>query len=183
MKAADMKAQWIILSHLADSQIPIIMSCDTARQSLEALKKVYGIPTTNRMVYLRQKRYAQRLSKCSGMAQYIDLHNAITAQLLDLGTPTSQRDQILDWLHGLPDTYMSLVRDYAQLENMDLHLLRQDLLFAESKFSHEDQSDNDEQTFPRNSRLAPVQRTRSNSQRGNRPWNQTVRFADNQHQY
>ena len=129
----DRKAWAEISLHLADSQLPLVMSCGTAKEAWDALCARYEGKSTQNVIFLKRKYRNIRLHDCTSMADFLNRHAEVASQLASVNAVVAEKEQAWELLLGLPDEYLHVGNSYRPDEELKLEDVRQRLIFEEQR--------------------------------------------------
>ena len=142
------RAQWIrkdgralaMLKLLLDnSQLIIVLGCDTVQDAWQALVDRYEQPTMQNIVLHERKYRSCIMNEGDSMQAHIDKHKLLVQDLAAIGSPVPEDRQVMELILSLPQSYDSLVNSLQLVQNgLTMKLLTSQLLLEEQKRKERD---------------------------------------------
>jgi len=135
----DNRALAVLRLLLDNSQLVIVLGCETAQDAWEALLDRYEQPTMQNIV-LRERKYRNcSMNEGDSMQEHINKHKVLVQDLAAIGNPVPEERQVMELILSLPPSYDSLVNSLQLVqEGLTMKLLTSQLLLEEQKRKERD---------------------------------------------
>ena len=118
---------------LDNSQLVLVMDCETSTEARQALVDRYEQPT-NQNVILHEKKYRNCKMNGDSVQEHINKQKMLVQDLAAIGSHVPEDRQVMELILSLPPSYDSLVNSLQSVqEGLAMKLLTTQLLLEEQK--------------------------------------------------
>jgi len=119
---------------LDNSQLVIVLGCETAQDAWQALVDRYEQPTMQNIVLHERKYRNCIMNEGDSIQEHINKHRLLVQDLAAIGSPVPEERQVMELILSLPPSYDSLVNSLQLVqEGLTMKLLTSQLLLEEQK--------------------------------------------------
>ena len=133
-KRKDNRALAMLKLLLDNSQLVLVMGCETASEAWQQLVDRYEQPTMQNII-LRERKYRDcRMNEGDSMQEHINKHKMLIQDLAAVGSHVPEQRQVMELILSLPPSYDPLVNSLQLVqEGLTMKLLTGQLLLEEQK--------------------------------------------------